>query len=102
MALWVKCLALDVSSGLDLRVVSSSPTLGSMLGMETTFRKGEKRGIWVAQWVKASAFGSGHDPRVLRLSPESGSLLSREPVSLSLCLCLPLCLLVASVCQINK
>ena len=23
------------------------------------------RGTWVAQWVKASAFGSGHDLRVL-------------------------------------
>ena len=33
----------------------------------------------MAQWVKASAFGSGHDPRVLGSSPASGSLLSREP-----------------------
>ena len=31
------------------------------------------RGAWVAQWVKAAAFGSGHDPRVLGMSPESGS-----------------------------
>uniref|UniRef100_M3XP68 Uncharacterized protein n=1 Tax=Mustela putorius furo TaxID=9669 RepID=M3XP68_MUSPF len=23
------------------------------------------RGAWVAQWVKASAFGSSHDPRIL-------------------------------------
>ena len=30
----VKHLLLDLSSGLDLRVLSSSPTLGSMLGME--------------------------------------------------------------------
>ena len=60
-------------------------------------------GTWVAQWVKASAFGSGHDPRVLGSSPTSGSLLSREPASLSLfSLCLPLCLLVISLCQISK
>ena len=45
-------------------------------------------GAWVSQWVKASAFGSGHDPRVLGLSPASGSLLSREPASSSLSACL--------------
>ena len=37
---WVKRLTLDFSSGLDLRVMSMSPmlgsTLGSMLGMEPT------------------------------------------------------------------
>ena len=54
-------------------------------------------GAWVAQWVKASAFGPGHDPRVLGSSPTSGSLLSREPASSSLSLFLPLCLLVISV-----
>ena len=48
----------------------------------------------------AAAFGSGHDLRVLGLSPAWGSLLGREPASLSLRL--PLCLLVISVCQINK
>ena len=32
MAQLVKCLILDLSSGLDLRVVSSSPSLGSTLG----------------------------------------------------------------------
>ena len=54
----------------------------------------------MVQWVKAPAFGSGHDLGVLGSSPVSGSLLSREPASPSLCL--PLCLLVVSVCQINK
>ena len=57
-------------------------------------------GAWVAQWVKASAFGSGHDLRVLGSSPTSGSLLSREPASSSLSL--PLCILVFCICQINK
>ena len=42
-------------------------------------------------------FGSGHDLRVLGLSPASGSLLSGEPASSSLSLCLPHCLLVISV-----
>ena len=32
----VKHPILDLSSGLDLRAVHSSPTLGSMLGMEPT------------------------------------------------------------------
>ena len=32
MAQSVKCPTLDLSSGLDLRVMSSSPTLGSVLG----------------------------------------------------------------------
>ena len=45
-------------------------------------------GTWVAQWVKASTFGSGHDLRVMGSSPTSGSLLGREPASSSLCLCL--------------
>ena len=53
----------------------------------------EVGGTWVVQWVKASAFGSGHDGS----SPASGSLLSREPASSSLSLCLPLCLLAISV-----
>ena len=46
-------------------------------------------GTWVVQGVKASAFGSGHDLRVLGSSPASGSLLGREPASsspLSACL----------------
>ena len=45
-------------------------------------------GAWVAQWVKASAFSSGHDPRILGSSPASGSLLSGEPASLPLSACL--------------
>ena len=45
------------------------------------FSNFKSRGTWVAQWVKASAFSSGHDPRVLESSPTSGSLLSREPAS---------------------
>ena len=50
------------------------------------------RGIWVAQWVKAPAFGSGHDLRVLGSSPTLGSLLSKEAASpLSLPASLPTC-----------
>ena len=52
------------------------------------------RGTWVAQRVKASTFSSGRDLRVLGSSPTSSSLLSGEPASSSLSLCLPLCLLV--------
>ena len=32
----VKCLTPDLTSGPDLRVVSLSPALGSILGMEST------------------------------------------------------------------
>ena len=46
----------------------------------------------------ASAFSSGHDPRVLRKSPALGSLLHRGPVSPSPAP--PACAL--SLCQINK
>ena len=35
----VKHSILNLSSGLDLRVMSSSPVLGSMLGMESTLKK---------------------------------------------------------------
>ena len=36
---WVKLMTLDFRSGLDLRVVSSSPALGSALGMKPTLKK---------------------------------------------------------------
>ena len=32
----VECLTFDLSSDLDLRVVSSSPVLGSMMGVKPT------------------------------------------------------------------
>lgn len=35
----VKCMTLDVGSGLDLRVMSSSSMLGSKLGMECTLKR---------------------------------------------------------------
>ena len=39
------------------------------------------RGAWVAQWLQylTLELGSGHDPRVMRSSPVSGSTLSMEP-----------------------
>ena len=37
------CPTLDLSSGLNLRVVSSSPMLGSMLGIELMKKKSRKR-----------------------------------------------------------
>ena len=40
----VKCLTLDLSSGLDLSVMSSSPMLGSVLGVEPTSEKRKKEG----------------------------------------------------------
>ena len=39
----VKRLTLDLSSGLDLRIMSSSPELGSMPAMEPTLKKKKKK-----------------------------------------------------------
>lgn len=44
MAQLVKCPTPDLSSAIDLRVTSSSPVLGSMLGVEPTKKKKKKRG----------------------------------------------------------
>ena len=44
MAQSVKQLTLDLSSGLDLRVMSSSSTLGSAMGLEPMKEKGRKEG----------------------------------------------------------
>ena len=43
VALWVKCLTLDICSGHDLRVVSSSLVLDSALGMGPTLKKKKKK-----------------------------------------------------------
>ena len=45
MAQSVKHPTLDLSSGLDLRVVSSSPALGSMMGVKPTFKKRKEKKI---------------------------------------------------------
>lgn len=47
---------------------------------------------WVAQLLKLPTldFGSGHDIRVMELSPESSSTLSRKSGTLSLLLLQPL------------
>ena len=47
-----------------------------------TITNERERGAWVAQSVKHLS-GSGHDLVVQGLSPSLGSLLSREPASLS-------------------
>ena len=45
------------------------------------YHEEDQRGTWVAQAVKALTldFGSGHDLRVMRVSPESGSVLRVDP-----------------------
>ena len=45
-------------------------------------------GAWGGQWVKASAFGSGHGLRVLGSSPTSGSLPAGSLLLPSLSACL--------------
>ena len=53
----VKCPTLDLSSGLDLRVISLSPALGSVLGVEAYFKKKKKsahrRQVPFPQWETA-------------------------------------------------
>ena len=44
----VKCPALDLNSGLDLRVMSSSPTLHSILGVEPTLKNAD---LGVPGWL---------------------------------------------------
>ena len=61
------------------------------LGMANTIvdlQKWHFGGTWVAQSVEHPTldFSWGHDPRVIRLSPTSGSVLSVEPAWDSLCL----------------
>ena len=75
--------SLDLSSGLDLRVMSSSPVLGSVLGTEATL-KNTHRGAWVAQSVKRPTSAQVMISRSVSSSPTSGSVLtarSLEPVS---------------------
>ena len=49
-----KPLTLDFSSGLDLRVLSSSPALGSMLGEEPTLKK-KRQALIQLVWDVAAA-----------------------------------------------
>ena len=78
---WGPSLAQSVEDAtLDLKVMSSSPTLG----IESTQLKQILKKFWgylggSVGW--ASAFSSGCDPGVLGSSPASGSLLSGESVS---------------------
>ena len=43
--------------------------------------KTDSGGVWVVQSLERQTvdFGSGHDPRVMRSSPVSGSTLKMEP-----------------------
>ena len=66
----------------------------SLLPTSHSLQKNNVQGAWVAQLVKCPNldFGSGYDPRVVRLSPALGSALSMKPAwdSLSLSLSLSL------------
>ena len=52
----VKRPTLDLTSGLDLRVVSSSPMLVSILGMEPTLKKNVV-GFWI--YFQGNELGGG-------------------------------------------
>ena len=86
MAQSLKRLMLDLSSGLDLRVTSSSSALDPMLDVDPTLKK--MRGTWVAQLVEHLTLGfcSVHDLMVHGFEPHIGLSL---PLSLSLSLPLP-------------
>ena len=85
MAQLVQRPALDLSSGPDLRVVTSRPALGSALGMKPTLKK-NVRGAWVAQSVECMTSAQGMISWFVGLSPMSVSVLtaqSLEPASYS-------------------
>uniref|UniRef100_A0A8C7BE36 Ig-like domain-containing protein n=1 Tax=Neovison vison TaxID=452646 RepID=A0A8C7BE36_NEOVI len=67
------------------------------LGTEPAVRDIRKGHVF-CESPATSAFGSGHDPRVLGSSPALGSLLSRELPPLSLPASLPTC----DLCLLNK
>ena len=91
----VKHLTLDLSVGLDLRVMSSSPMLSSNAGRGAYLKKKKNRGAWVAQVVK-------HLPLAEVMIPSPGIqrhsfLLNQQPTSPSPIAC---CSLTRSL--INK
>ena len=49
----VERLTHDLSSGLDLRVVGSSPALGSTLGMEPTLNKQNKQKLEMSAGLRS-------------------------------------------------
>ena len=78
---------------LDERITWISFKSNVELKSSRTEKKLQKGDAWVAQWLR-SAFGSGHDPRVLESSPVSGSTQKQAPspsasvsASLSLSVC---------------
>ena len=80
--------------GLGFRVPSKDMWT-KMVSIQKTLALGLLGGS--VRWV--SAFGSGHDPKVLGSRPVSGSLLSGEPTSPSPSLCL---LLSLPVCSLSR
>ena len=79
----------------------SQIVLSKQMSQQQKTEKAKWQGAWVAQSCKASAFGSGCDPRVLGSSPASGSLLCWEPASSSPTPP-PVFPLSLALCQINK
>ena len=87
---------------------NSSLTEDQQIGNHSIGFKKKSTGYLVIQSVECPTldFGSGHDPRVVGLSLELGSMLSVEPASdsVSISLSAPLPLYFASLClsKMNK
>ena len=47
---------LDFDSGVDLRVMSSSPVLGSVLGMKSTLKKKDERALTLERAFKVTNY----------------------------------------------
>ena len=80
----VKCLTFDLSSGLDLRVGSSGPTLGSTLGVEAYLKekKERKKTYSDAHQVCCPVLGRTGSPGVnptQALPREAHSLVGKRP-----------------------
>ena len=80
----------------------------STMNLDLGFKCTISWGACVAKLVQPPIldFCSGHDPRIMGLSPTSGSLLSMEPpwdvLSLSICPSSPTCLLCLSKKEESK
>ena len=75
----VRHLTLDLSSGLDLRVMTSSPALGSMLGIKPTLKNKEKNSNSIRGNEENRKFQNPTEKSVLIISADVKTLRWKVP-----------------------